>query len=113
MTRIFWHKEAAAGGWARFSLDEQMANIGSEVGRAAKWQDEDISLFQGAVERALELFDLTLDDPRWKGKNDEIALAKEVFCDAVSGGQEYGSTLTSLEAYFLPFAFASRRQGVE
>lgn len=109
MTRIFWHKEAAAGGWARFSLEEQMANIGSEVGRAAKWQGGDTSLFQGAVERALELFDLTLDDSRWRGKNHEIALAKEVFCDAVLGGKEYNESLPALEKYFLPFASAARR----
>ncbi|MDO8473959.1 MAG: hypothetical protein Q7S62_00165 [bacterium] len=109
MTRVFWHKEAAAGAWARFSLEEQMANIGSEIGRATKWQDENTSLFRGAVERALELFDLTLDDPRWKGKNNEIALAKEVFCDAVLGGKEYKESLPALEKYFLPFAFAARR----
>lgn len=109
MRRIFWHKEAAAGGWARFSLEEQMANIGSEVGRAAKWQGENTPLFRGAVERALELFDLTLDDPRWKSKNDEIALAKEVFCDAVLGAKEYKESLLALEKYFLPFAFVARR----
>ena len=102
------HKNSADGGWSRFSLMEQMGNIGSEVGRAAKWQGKDEKHFQGAADRALELFDLTLEDPRWKGRRREIALAREVFVDAITGGKEYQSSLESLDRYFLPFALAAR-----
>ncbi|MEX2033224.1 MAG: hypothetical protein WD889_01515 [Candidatus Colwellbacteria bacterium] len=106
--RNFQHKELAAGGWQRFNLMEQMANIGSEVGRARRWQGKDEQLFQGAVERALELFDLTLEDPRWKGRLREIARAREIFLDAVFGGKEYGSTLEESDRYFTWFAVVSR-----
>ena len=106
--RNFQHKELAAGGWQRFGLTEQMANIGSEVGRARKWQGKDKNLFQGAVERALELFDLTLEDSRWQGRLREIARAREVFLDAVLGGKEYGSTLEESYRYFTQFALASQ-----
>lgn len=112
------HKELASGKWQTLSLMEQMGNIGSEVSRARHWspyerspeggQKKDEKLFQNAVERALELFDLTLDDPRWKGRLREIARSREVFCDAISGGKEYNSTLESLDKYFLNFAFAAR-----
>ncbi len=105
------HKNAAAGNWFAFSVVEQMGNIGSEVGRAGRWQGKDENAFEGATERALELFDLTLEDPRWRGqaRMREIALARELFCAAVLGGKEYGTTLEDLDTYFLPFAFAARK----
>lgn len=106
--RNFVHKELAAGRWSDLSLKEQMGNIGSEVSRAVRWRGGDEKLYQGAIERALELFDLTLEDPRWKGRLWEIARSREVFCDAVSGGKEYGSKLEDLVRYFDQFAYAAR-----
>jgi hypothetical protein len=88
---------------------EQLGNIGSEVGRAARWQIKDQSTFDGAVGRALDLFDLTLEDTRWSfARKIEIARAREVFCDAATGGTEYHSSLTSLEKYFFPYALRAR-----
>ena len=106
--RNFLHKELAEGGWQRFSLFEQLGNIGSEVGRARKWQGRNEKFFNNAVERALELFDLTLEDSRWIKERYEIARAREVFVDAIFGGKEYQSSLSDLEKYFMQFAFASR-----
>jgi len=105
-----YHKELAKGRWFQLSLAEQLANIGSEVSRARKWQGRDKKLFQGAVERALELFDLTLADPRWRGRLREIARVREVFCDALFGGKNYQSSLKDLEHYFLLFAFLVRQR---
>lgn len=106
--KTFLHKELAGGGWAKLSLNEQMGHIGSEVSRARRWQGKDEKNFESAVERALELFDLTLEDPRWRGRLLEIARAREVFCDAISGGQEYKSSLEDLKRYFDQFAYAAR-----
>ncbi|MEK7576384.1 MAG: hypothetical protein AAB482_01685 [Patescibacteria group bacterium] len=103
------HKTLAAGRWSELSLFEQLGNIGSEVGRARKTQGKDEKLFWGAVDRALELFDLTLEDRRWNGRHQEIARAREVFCDAVYGGREYQSSLGALESYFMSFALATRQ----
>ncbi len=105
----FQHQSLAAGGWQKLSLVEQLGNIGSEVGRSARWEKKDDTLFKGAVQRALDLFDLTLEDSRWKGRLREIGRAREVFCDAIEGGKEYGSSLEDMERYFYPFAFAARR----
>ncbi len=93
------------------SLVEQLGNIGSEVGRAARWQNKDEKIFWGAVSRALELFNLTLTDSRWRGARAwEISRAEEVFCDGVLGGGEYGTQLSDLEKYFMPFAMAARNR---
>ena len=108
--RKFIHKELAAGRWFELSLIEQMANIGSEVSRARKWQGRDKKIFWGAVERTLELFDLTLEDSRWKGRLWEIARARELFCDAIYGAKEYKTTFEDLDRYFLQYAYCSRNK---
>lgn len=106
----FLHKELAAGRWFKLSLAEQLGNIGSEVLRAARQKDKDEKLFWAAVWRALELFDLTLADSRWRGRRKEIARAREVFCDAVYGGKLYKSTFSDLVRYFDQFAYAARNK---
>ncbi len=105
----FIHKELASGRWFELSLAEQLGNIGSEVLRASRQKDKNDGLFWGAVERALDLFDLTLSDPRWKGRYREIGRAREVFCDAIYGGKLYKSSFPDLVRYFDTFALAARR----
>ena len=79
------HKNLAQGRWFEMSFVEQFGNIGSEVGRAAKWQEKGGDVFWGAVSRALELIDLTLIDKRWIKRRVEISRVKEIFVDAVLG----------------------------
>ncbi len=109
MKKIF-HKELSSGRWFKLSLAEQLANIGSEISRSCKWQGKDENIFWSAVERALELFDLTLMDYRWKGRLREIARVREVFCDAITGGREYKSSLEDLDRYFFYYVFAVRNR---
>lgn len=104
------HQELASGKWQQLTLCEQLGNIGSEVNRALRWKDKDQKNFENAVSRTLELFDLTLDDLRWRGRLREIARAREVFLDAVSGGREYKSSLEELERYFFHFAYCARQK---
>ncbi len=106
---IKYHKDLAAGRWFSFSLAEQLGNIGGEVLRVSRQQGKDEKSFWLAVERALELFDLTLDDGRWQGRRWEIARAREVFCDAVYGGKLYNSSFEGLVRYFDQFAMAAGR----
>jgi hypothetical protein len=102
------HEELAAGGWSKLSLLEQLGNVGSEVSRASRWRGKDDALFRGAVERALELMDLTIQDSRWRHRLKEIVRAREVLCDAALGANEYGATLEGLDRYFTQFALAAR-----
>ncbi len=104
------HSGLAAGRWLELTLLEQLANIGSEVGRAttAKSLGNDQRLAH-AVDRSLELFDLTIADDRWRYRRREIARAREIVCDFLVGDNAYGSTAESLDRYFLPYAIAARR----
>ncbi len=95
--------------WFTLPLADQLGNIGSEVGRARAWQGRDEKLFWGAAGRALELLDLTREDTRWRGRRVELDRARESVADAILGGSAYGSRLTELEAYFMPFALYSQR----
>lgn len=95
--------------WFTLTLADQLGNIGSEVGRAAKWQGKDEKSFWGAVARALELLDLTREDARWIKRRRELDRAREVVSDAVLGGKEYQGTLVDLERYFMQFALFARK----
>jgi|SRR3989344_4634706 len=105
----FQHQSLASGRWYTMSLAEQLGNIGSEVHRARLAEHTNKERFFAARDRALELFELTIADVRWRGRLREIARAHEVFCDAVTDGKEYGSTLEGIEKYFDQFALAARR----
>ena len=107
MSGEFLHKDLAGGRWHQMTLSEQLGNIGSEVSRANLAEGKDKKRFDGAVDRALELFDLTISDSRWRGRLREIGRAREVFCDAVYGGKEYGSSFKNLQNYFDHFALVA------
>lgn len=106
----FIHKELAQGGWQKLSLVEQMANIGSEIERAISWHKKNNQEYaRKAIDRALELFDLTINDERWIHRLREIARLREVVCDVFCGDNVYRTSFDALQKYFLSFAFAARR----
>lgn len=104
------HKKTAAGGWARLELVEQLGNVGSEVERAIRAHEAGrASRFEGALERALELFDLTAADPRWRGHRcQEILRAREEFCRLFFDPDVAVESARGLRRYFLGFAWAAR-----
>jgi hypothetical protein len=104
------HQELAAGRWHTFTLAQQLGNIGSEVSRSLKWRSRNPGLSLSALERALELFALTLDDPRHRAslpRLRELCRAREVLIDFLVGSNEYGSTEALLQHYFDAFAVAA------
>lgn len=52
--------------WVTFSRSQQLLFIGTEFVRGSVWQHTDREKFHLALERALELVDLTLSDQKWK-----------------------------------------------
>ena len=103
------HKTLAAGRWHALSLREQLGNVGSEINRAIMWRGKDEKKYTDCLDRACELMDLTLQDPRWHNERlRELSRVREAINDAISGGKEYGSTLEDLDHYFFAFAFAAR-----
>jgi hypothetical protein len=107
MKSEFQHQSLAAGRWFTLSLSEQLGNIGSEVSRTLRAQGDE-QRFWNAVSRCLELFDLTLSDVRWRKRLKEITRARELFCGAILGSNEYETSLEDLDRYFYSFAFAAR-----
>ena len=104
------HKGLAGGRWREFSILEQMGNIGSEVGRSFSAQRAgDDKRMHGAIDRALELFDLTIQDPKNRMRLKEVCRAREVFCGFFFEGPTYGYTPEIFEQYFMTFALAARK----
>ena len=111
MTEIT-HRELADGRWRTFTLTEQLGNVGSEVSRTLKWRSRNPQMAERSLARALELIDLTLDDPRHRGsvaRLREICRIREVLLDYVMGPNQHGSTEASLQRYFDAFACAAAR----
>jgi hypothetical protein len=106
----YQHEGLAAGRWSQLSFIEQMANIGSEVERALNWRiKKNADYAQKAFERALELIDLTLDNDKNYSHLKEIARMREGLVDYFFGENRFISSEDSWKRYFLPFAYASRR----
>jgi hypothetical protein len=104
------HSRLTRERWHQMSLQEQLGNVGSEVARALRARaPEDSQRLDGALDRALELMDATLADPRNRGRRKEICRAREVLLDFLLGANDYGSTAASLDAYYLQFGVAARR----
>lgn len=102
------HTDLANGRWITMSLAQQMGNIGGEVHRLVLSQNKDKGRFDSAFDRALELIDLTLADPRWKKGYKEIARVREVLCDICFGQNQYDTSLEALDNYFFQFGLAAR-----
>lgn len=103
------HKELAEGRWAGFSLCTQMANVGSEVERAINWDRKGNADYKRmAFYRALELIDLTLRDPKNRGRLREIARVREALVDYFAYDNVYRSTELQWRKYFHSFTYAAR-----
>lgn len=63
--------------WKNFTKRQQLLTIGAEFMRAKNWQGKDKEKFLLALERALELIDLTLSDEKWKNNFQMILGLKE------------------------------------
>lgn len=94
------------------SLAQQLANIGSEVNRSiTSFEKNDKQRMDKAIDRALELFDLTIADRRWKFRLKEIARSRELFCSLFFDQKNYEdlkSQMDFLNEYFLQFAVFAR-----
>ena len=103
------HRELAAGRWYQFSLVEQLANTGSEVERALNWKQRGNAEYSTrAIERALELLDLTMADARHRGRLRELTRVREVLVDYFYADNGFGSSPTRWRTYFNAFAAAAR-----
>jgi hypothetical protein len=106
------HASLAAGRWHTLSLAEQLGNVGSEVERAFRAHAAGrTDRFERALDRALELFDLTATDPRRTvQQRREVLRTREQFCRVFFDEEAESDLQDYLRRYFLQFATAARTQ---
>lgn len=75
-------------------MREQMLMIGSEFSRILHLKHEEDQ--KRCIERAYELIDFTLADPKWRGRSKELLRLREVL------GEEYAGRidLRKIEQYY-------------
>lgn len=106
---IYQHQELANGKWFNLTLSEQLANVGSEVGRTVNWRNKDNQQYSNnAFERALELLDLTITDKKNIKRLKELTRLREILVDYFFGDNQYLSTDESWQKYFYAFNYAAR-----
>ena len=99
--------------WRALPLIEQMANIGSEVGRTRKWTEKgNQRMAESAFLRALDLIDATIQTGRYGLESrgaflKEILRARDLFTESYISSD--CQTLSYLDKYFGQFALAVRR----
>lgn len=105
----YQHKNLASGKWEKLSFFQQMANVGSEVIRAINWQKKNKEYSQMAIDRALELLDLTITDKKnhQRGRLKELLRLREFLVDYFYFNNTYQSTSSNWKKYFLSFNYAA------
>ena len=104
------HEELAGGRWKEFTLAQQMANVGSEIGRALNWRKKGKPEYaQKAVDRALELLSLTMTAGNRPSCTKEVARVKEAVVDYFYGENKFSSSEISWRKYFDHFNYAARK----
>ncbi|KKQ49454.1 MAG: hypothetical protein US69_C0005G0012 [candidate division TM6 bacterium GW2011_GWF2_38_10] len=102
------HKELDLNHWFTFSLFEQLANIGCDIERSIRWKKKGKpNESKMAFDRALELLDATIADPKNKGPRlKELLRVREVLKDYFIYNNEYNWTDEAWQKYFYDFNYA-------
>lgn len=98
--------------WAKYSIFEQMGNIGSEVGRSIKWhRANNAKREQSAIDRALDLFDATIECllPENPARAREVLIAREEYTK-LFWADTFEEDADNIERYFMNYAIAARKE---
>jgi hypothetical protein len=102
------HPGLATGRWRTLPLVEQLANVGSEVERALGWASKGNPEYSRlALQRGLELLDLTVADPKHRHRLKELTRLREVLLDYFLGENQFGSAESSWRSYFHAYGLAA------
>ncbi|MFA6065835.1 MAG: hypothetical protein WC707_01490 [Candidatus Babeliaceae bacterium] len=106
------HKDLTREHWFTFSLFEQLANVGCDIERTIYWKKNgNLDYSSKAFERALELLDLTIADPKnTRGALRELVRTREVLIDHFVYDNEYHTTDELWQKYFFDFNYAAALQ---
>lgn len=102
-----YHRLRESGRWFKFSLIEQMANIGSDVERAIQWKKVgNVDYSNNAFDRVLELVDLTVADPKNVKRLKEVLRFREMFIDYFLYDNSFSFSDEFWQKYFYYFSYA-------
>src|SRR5471030_1696986 len=103
------HKDLTPDHWFSFSTMEQLANVGCDIERTIQWRTQgDLENSKQAFERALELLDFTIADPKnWGGSRKELVRVREILIDYFLYDNEYSFTDEFWQQYFFDFNYAA------
>lgn len=106
------HKDLTAEHWHKFSVLEQLANIGCDIQRTIDWKKQgNFDYSKKAFERALELLDLTIADSKnRKGTLRELLRVREALIDYFVYDNEYSTNNEFWQSYFFAFNYAAALQ---
>ncbi len=106
--KILIHKDLTAERWFKYSLWQQLANVGCDVSRAINGKNEgDFEWSRQSFFRALELLDLTIADlkHRGSGRLKELLRVREAMIDYFMFDNVYKTDDTFWHNYFLDFNY--------
>ena len=99
--------------WAQLSFNEQMGNIGSEVGRAIiAHRGGDELREERAVDRAIDLFSATVEvlaGTEYSYRLKEVLRARDEFLRLFFDGT-FEDDAANIERYFMDFAYMARAE---
>ena len=99
--------------WARLTFNEQMGNIGAEVGRAIiAHKDGNELREERAIDRAIDLFSATVEvlvGTRYSYRLKEVLRARDEFLRLFFDGT-FEDDAANIERYFMDFAYMARAE---
>ena len=97
--------------WAQLTFNEQMGNIGSEVGRAIIAHRNGNTVRESrAIDRAIDLFSATVEaliGTKYAYRLKEVLRARDEFLRLFFDGT-FDQDADNIDRYFMYFAFAAR-----
>lgn len=105
------HSDETRKNWKNYPLTYQMGNIGSEVSRSLKWTAKgNIARAEKAIDRALELFDFTIEaNIENYACLTEILMARDEFCDYFFGNNFYHTDPVKMQKYYDDFVVMAQK----
>ncbi|MCL1896199.1 MAG: hypothetical protein FWG03_06625 [Clostridiales bacterium] len=101
--------------WAQLSFEEQMGNIGAEVGRAIiAHRNGNKAREDRAIDRAIDLFSATVEaliHTEYAYRLKEVLRARDEFLRLFFDGT-FDADADSIDRYFMYFAFLARAKQV-
>lgn|SRR3989338_5295915 len=97
--------------WDKLPLIEQLSHIGAEIHRASNWEQKNDKISRNkALERAIDLMDLILNNANLHHRAKEITRLREVVCECYTENYENNVSLSMLDNYFLTLAIYARNR---